>query len=154
MLNPHFKAIQLMKPLKIYFKILTVGNGKLLKNKNVVNNLIVDVINKNPSRPATALRELILEELNHTDQGKLALQTNSRFFIDKATDIETIVTYLPNESVIQEQFYTQWRYVQVSTPYRLVQYLDENKVMVYSEKTKVLHSIKLDKDITIVVDED
>lgn len=142
-----------MKPLKIYFKILTVGNGKLLKNKNVVNNLIVDVINKNPSRPAAELRELLLQELNDTHQGQQALQTSSRFFIDKAIDVEAIVTFLPNETAIQEQFYTQWKYVQISTPYRLVQYLDENKVMVYSEKTKVLHSIKLDKDITIVVED-
>jgi hypothetical protein len=135
------QAVYFMKPLKIYFKILTVGNGKLLKNKNVVNNLIVDVINKNPSRPAAELRQLVLKELADTENGKQALQTSSRFFINEATDI-------------QEQFYTQWRYIQISEPYRLVQYLDENKVIVYSEKTKVLHSIKLDKDITLVVNED
>ena len=143
-----------MKPLKIYFKIQTVGNGKLLKSKNPINNLIVDVINKNPSRPATELRQLVLKELNDTENGKQALQTSSRFFISEAIDIEVIITFLPNEQAIQEQFYTQWRYVQVSTPYRLVQYLDENKVIVYSEKTKILHSIKLDKDTTIVAAED
>jgi hypothetical protein len=148
------QAVYFMKPLKIYFKILTVGNGKLLKNKNVVNNLIVDVINKNPSRPAAELRQLVLKELADTENGKQALQTSSRFFINEATNIEVIVTFLPNERAIQEQFYTQWRYIQVSEPYRLVQYLDENKVIVYSEKTKVLHSIKLDKDITLVVNED
>lgn len=143
-----------MKPLKIYFKILTVGNGKLLKNKDGINNLIVDVINKNPSKPAAELRELILNELRTSDNGKQLLQINNRFFISEATDIETIVTFLPGESAIQEKFYTQWRYVQISTPYRLVQYLDEKQVIVYSEKTKVLHTIKLDKDITIVVAED
>ncbi len=143
-----------MKPLKIYFKIQTVGNGKLLKNKNVVNNLIVDVINKNPSQHANELRQLVLKELNDTEKGKQALQTSSRFFISEAIETEVIITFLPNEKAIQEQFYTQWRYVQVSTPYRLVQYLDENKVIVYSEKTKVLHTIKLDKDTTIVASED
>lgn len=143
-----------MRPLKIYFKILTIGNGKFLKNKDGVNNLIVDVINKNPSRPAAELRELALKELNDTDHGKQLLQINSRFFIEIATDVEIIITFLPTENALQEQFYTQWRYVQVSTPYRLVQYLDDNKVVVYSEKTKVLHTIKLDKDITVVVDED
>lgn len=143
-----------MKPLKIYFKILTVGNGKLLKNKDGVNNLIVDIINKNPSRPATELRELVLNELRNTENGKKLMQISNRFFISEATDIEAIVTFLPGESAIQEQFYTQWRYIQVSTPYRLVQYLDEKQVIVYSEKTKVLHTIKLDKDITVVVDED
>ncbi|WP_316816183.1 hypothetical protein [Pedobacter nyackensis] len=143
-----------MKPLKIYFKILTLGNGKLLKNKDGINNLIVDIINKNPSQPAAALRELVLNELTNSEHGQQLLQTNSRFFISKAIDIEAIITFLPGESAIQEQFYTQWRYVQVSTPYRLVQYLDDNKVIVYSEKTKVLHSVKLDKDITIVAYED
>lgn len=143
-----------MKPLKIYFKILTVGNGKLLKNKDAVNNLIVDLINKNPSRPVAELRALVLAELNNTDHGKQLLQINNRFFISKATDVEVIITFLPAETAIHEQFYTQWRYVQVSTPYRLVQYLDDNKVVAYSENTKVLHTIKLDKDITVVVDED
>lgn len=143
-----------MKPLKIYFKILTVGNGKLLKNKNGVNNLIVDVINQNPSRPAAELRQLILNDLNDTENGKQLLQLSHSFFINEATDVEVIVTFLPHESNVTEQFYTQWRYVQVSTPYRLVQYLEEDKVIVYSEKTKVLHTIKLDKDITIVAEED
>lgn len=143
-----------MKPLKIYFKIQTVGNGKLLKNRNGVNNLIVDVINKNPSQPAAALRTLALKELNDTEAGKQLLQVNDRFFIHKATDVEVIITFLPAERSIQEQFYTQWRYVQESVPYRLVQYLDENKVIVYSEKTKVLHTVKLEKDITVVVAED
>jgi hypothetical protein len=143
-----------MKPLKIYFKILTIGNGKFLKNKDGVNNLIVDLINKNPSRPAADLRVLALNELTHTNHGKQLLEINNRFFISKATDVEVIITFLPAESAIQEQFYTQWRYVQVSTAYRLVQYLNDNQVVVYSEKTKVLHTIKLDKDITVVVDED
>ncbi|WEK19942.1 MAG: hypothetical protein P0Y49_02090 [Candidatus Pedobacter colombiensis] len=143
-----------MKPLKIYFKILKVGNGKLLKNRDEVNNLIVDLINKNPSQPASGLRAIALEALNHTALGQQSLQTSDRFFISRATDIEVIITFLPEEKAIQDQFYTQWRYIQISTPYRLVQYLDENKVVVYSEKTKVLHTIKLDKDITVVVDED
>ncbi|MNK14983.1 hypothetical protein D3C87_331160 [compost metagenome] len=143
-----------MKPLKIYFKILKIGNGKLLKNKDEVNNLIVDLINKNPSQPAAELRTIALEALNHTDLGQQSLQTSDRFFISEATDIEVIITFLPNEKDIQNQFYTQWRYIQVSKPYRLVQYLDENKVVVYSEKTKILHTIKLDKDITVIVDED
>lgn len=143
-----------MKPLKIYFKILKIGNGKLLKNKDEVNNLIVDLINKNPSQPAAGLRTIALEALKHTDAGQQSLQTSDRFFINKATDIEVIITFLPNEKDIQNQFYTQWRYIQVSNPYRLVQYLDENKVVVYSEKTKILHTIKLDKDITVIVDED
>lgn len=142
-----------MKPLKIYFKILKVGNGKLLKNKDEVNNHIVDLINKNPSQPTTGLRIMALESLNNTDSGQQSLRASDRFFIDKATDIEVIITFLPEEKLIQNQFYTQWRYIQVSTPYRLVQYLDENKVIVYSEKTKILHTIKLDKDITVVVDE-
>lgn len=142
-----------MKPLKIYFKILKVGNGKFLKTKDEVNNLIVDVINRNPSKPANQLREIALEEFR-SNNAQTVLQTSSRFFISKVTDIEVIVTFLPEEKAIQEQFYTQWRYVQISTPYRLVQYLDENKVVVYSEKTRVLHTIKLEKDITVVVDED
>ncbi|ACU02907.1 hypothetical protein [Pedobacter heparinus] len=142
-----------MKPLKIYFKILKVGNGKFLKTKDEVNNLIVDVINRNPSKPANRLREIALEEF-HSNNAQPVLQTSSRFFISKVTDIEVIVTFLPEEKAIQEQFYTQWRYVQISAPYRLVQYLDENKVVVYSEKTRVLHTIKLEKDITVVVVED
>ena len=148
-------SIQLrMKPLKIYFKILKVGNGKFLKNKDEVNNHIVDLINKNPSQPAAGLRTIALESLNHSDLGQQSLQTSYRFFISKAIDIEVIITFLPEEKAIQDQFYTQWRYIQISSPYRLVQYLDENKIIVYSEKTKILHTIKLDKDITVVVDED
>ncbi|TCC87152.1 hypothetical protein [Pedobacter hiemivivus] len=143
-----------MRPLKIYFKILKVGNGKLLKNKDEVNNHIVDLINKNPSQPAAELRTIALESLNHTDLGQQSLQISDRFFISKAIDIEVIITFLPEEKAIQDQFYTQWRYIQVSSPYRLIQYLDENKIIVYSEKTKILHTIKLDKDITVVVDED
>lgn len=143
-----------MKPLKIYFKILKAGNGKLLKNRDEVNNLIVDVINRNPSQPAAGLRELAINELSNTAAGRQILQTSSSFFISKATDIEVAITFLPEEKSIQEQFYTQWRYVQHSSPYRLVQYLDEHKVVVYSERTSVLHTVKLSKDITIVVDED
>lgn len=140
--------------LRIYFKILKIGNGKFQKNKDEVNNLIVDVINRNPSKPALNLRDIVLKELQDTAVGQNALQKSSRFFISKATDIEVIINFLPEERAIQEQFYTQWRYVQLSEPYQLVQYLDEHKVVVYSEKTKVLHTIKLDKDITMVVDED
>ena len=143
-----------MKPLKIYFRILKSGNGKLLKNRDEVNNLIVDVINRNPSQPAAGLRELAIHELSNTAPGRQVLQTSSSFFINETTDIEVVITFLPEEKSIQEQFYTQWRYVQRSSPYRLVQYLDEHKVVVYSEKTKVLHTIKLSKDITIVADED
>lgn len=143
-----------MKPLKIYFKILTIGNGKLLKNKDGVNNLIVDLINKNPSSPATKLREIVLDTLNNSENGQQQLQISDRFFISKAIDVEVVITFLPNESAVQDQFYTQWRYVQISTPYRLVQYLNEDKVIVYSEKTKVLHTIKLDKNITIIAEED
>lgn len=143
-----------MKPLKIYFSILTVGNGKFLKNKDVINNLIVDIIDKNPGRSSASLREIVLDELKNAENGAKLLQISDRFFIDKAVDIEIIITPLPEEGAISDQFYTQWRYVQLSTPYRLVQYLDENKVIVYSEKTKVLHTIKLDKNISIVADED
>lgn len=139
-----------MKPLKIYFKILTIGNGKLLKNKDAVNNLIVDVIDKNPDETAVSLRTLVLNELSYNKQ---ILETNNRFFISKATDIEVIITFLPEESNKQEQFYTQWRFVQFSTPYYLVQYLDEDKIVVFSEATKVLHTVKLDKNITIVADD-
>lgn len=139
-----------MKPLKIYFKILTIGNGKLLKNKDAVNNLIVDVIDKNPDETAASLRTLVLNELSYNKQ---ILETNNRFFISKATDIEVIITFLPEESNKQEQFYTQWRFVQFSTPYYLVQYLDEDKIVVFSEATKVLHTVKLDKNITIVADD-
>lgn len=143
-----------MKPLKIYFKALKVGNGKFLKTKDEVSNLIVDVINRNPSKPAHELREIALEEFRSNPAAQQVLQTSSRFFIDSVTDIEVVVTFLPEEKALQEQFYTQWRYVQISAPYRLVQYIDENKLVVYSEKTKVLHTIKLEKDITVVLSED
>lgn len=143
-----------MEPLKIYFKILKSGNGKLLKNRDEVNNLIVDVINRNPSQPAAGLRELAIHELSNTAAGQQVLRSNSSFFIREATDIEVVISFLPEEKSIQEQFYTQWRYVQHSLPYRLVQYLDEHKVVVYSEKTRVLHTIKLSKDMTVVVHED
>ena len=143
-----------MKPLKIYFKVLKVGNGKFLKTKDEVNNLIVDVINRNPSKPSAELREITLKEFHNEDRARQVLQTSSRFFIDKIADIEAVITFLPEEKSLQDQFYTQWRYVQISEPYRLVQYLDENKVIVYSEKTKVLHTVKLEKDITVVVAED
>lgn len=143
-----------MKPLKIYFKILKVGNGKFLKTKDEVNNLIVDVINRNPSKPSAELREITLKEFHNEGRARQVLQTSSRFFIDKIADIEAVITFLPEEKSLQDQFYTQWRYVQISEPYRLVQYLDENKMVVFSEKTKVLHTIKLEKDITVVVIED
>ncbi|WP_449439532.1 hypothetical protein [Pedobacter steynii] len=51
-----------MKPLKIYFKILQTGNGKYLKTKNEVNNLIVDVIDRNPTKSSTAIREITIED--------------------------------------------------------------------------------------------
>jgi hypothetical protein len=140
-----------MKPLQIYFKITKTGNGKFLKTKDEVNNLIVDVINRNPTKSASALRELALESFAQDVNAKKALQTSSRFFIKEVTDLEVIITFLPEEKAIPEQFYTQWRYIQLSEPYSLVQYLDEHKLIVYSEKTKVLHTIKLDKDITVVV---
>lgn len=143
-----------MTAMKIYFKILKTGNGKLLKNKDEVNNLIVDVINRNPRQPSARLREIALNEFQNIPAGQQALQASTRFFISKVTDIEVIITFLPEEKAIQDQFYTQWRYVQLSAPYRLVQYLEENKVVVYSEKTKILHTVKLDKDITVIADED
>ncbi|MEJ2882995.1 hypothetical protein [Pedobacter sp. GR22-6] len=142
-----------MKPLNIYFRISHVGNEKFLKTKHEVNNLIVDIINRNPSKSATELREIVIQEFKTDEKAQQILTTNSRFFIDSIIDIEAVITYLPREVKTEEQFYTQWRYVQKSTPYRLVQYLDENKVVVYSEKTKVLHTVKLDKDIIIVADE-
>jgi len=142
-----------MKPLNIYFRISHVGNGKFRKTKHEVNNLIVDIINRNPSKSATELREIVIQEFKTDEKAQQILTTNSRFFIDSIIDIEAVITYLPREVKTEEQFYTQWRYVQKSTPYRLVQYLDENKVVVYSEKTKVLHTVKLDKDIIIVADE-
>ncbi|AOM80763.1 hypothetical protein [Pedobacter steynii] len=143
-----------MKPLKIFFKITKTGNGKFLATKNEVNNLIVDVINKNPSQPSGALREIAIAEFKQSPSAQKILKTNEYFFIDLVTDIEIVITYLPQEKVLSEQFYTQWRYVQLSSPYRLVQYLDETRVVVYSEKTKVVHTIKLDKTISVVVDED
>lgn len=143
-----------MKPLKIYFKVLKVGNGKFLKTRDEVSNLLVELINRNPGKPANELSEIALEEFRNNPEAQQTLQTSSRFFIERVTDIAVIVNFLPEEKELQEQFYTQWRYVQISAPYRLLQYLDENKVVVYSEKTKILHTIKLDKDITIVVNED
>jgi len=147
------KQIPAMKPLKIFFKITKTGNGKFLATKNEVNNLIVDVINRNPSQSSSALREIGIQELNSSPAAQQVLKTNEYFFIDKVTDIEIVITYLPQEKVFSEQFYTQWRYVQISAPYRLIQYLDETRVVVYSEKTKVLHTIKLDKTVTVIVDE-
>lgn len=143
-----------MDPLKIYFKIIKSGHGKLLKNRDEVNNLIVDVINRNPSKAAAKLREMVIEELTSNGNSNQILHTNSHFFINKTTDIEVAITFLPEEKSIQDQFYTQWRYVQHSSIYRLVQYLDEHKVVVYSEKTNVLHTIKLTNDITMIVHQD
>ncbi|MDR6784367.1 hypothetical protein [Pedobacter africanus] len=143
-----------MNPLKICFKILKTGNGKFLKTKDEVNNLIVEVINRNPSKASQELREIAIAEFNSEVSAQKVLQTSSRFFISKVTDIEVLITFLPEEKLLQDQFYTQWRYIQISEPYRLVQYLDENKVVVYSEKTKVLHTIKLEKDISIIAVED
>lgn len=148
------KQIPAMKPLKIFFKITRTGNGKFLATKNEVNNLIVDVINKNPSQSSSALREIAIKEFNSKPAAQQVLKTNEYFFIDKVADIEIVITYLPQEKILSEQFYTQWRYVQISSAYRLIQYLDETRVVVYSEKTKVLHTIKLDKTVTVMVDED
>lgn len=142
-----------MKPLKIFFKIVNTGNGKFLSTKNEVNNLIVEVISKNPSQPTTKLREIALQEFQQSPAAQKVLKTNDFFFIDTITNIEVVITYLPQEKSLQEQFYTQWRYVQVSSPYRLIQYLDENRVVVYSNHTRVIHTIKLDKTITVHVDE-
>lgn len=142
-----------MKPLNIFFRITKTGNGKFLTTKNEVNNLIVDVINRNPSQSSSALREIAIKELNSSPAAQQVLKTNEYFFIDKVTDIEIVITYLPQEKILSEQFYTQWRYVQISAPYRLIQYLDENRIVVYSEKTKVIHTIKLDKTVTVIVDE-
>lgn len=143
-----------MNPLKICFKILKTGNGKFLKTKDEVNNLIVEVINRNPSKASQKLREIAIAEFNNEAKAQNVLQSNSRFFISKVTDVEVLITFLPEEKLLEDQFYTQWRYIQTSEPYRLVQYLDENKVVVYSEKTKVLHTIKLEKDISIIAVED
>lgn len=143
-----------MNPLRIYFKITKIGNGKFLKTKDEVNNLIVDIIDRNPTKPAAALRELSINAFGNEAKAQKVLKTNSNFFIEQIADIEVVVTFLPNERNIQEQFYTQWRYIQISEPYHLVQYLDENKLVVYSEKTKVLHTIKLDKDVVVIRSED
>jgi hypothetical protein len=143
-----------MNPLKICFKILKTGNGKFLKTKDEVNNLIVEVINRNPSKASQELREIAIAEFNNEAKAQNVLQTSSRFFISKVTDVEVLITFLPEEKLLEDQFYTQWRYIQTSEPYRLVQYLEENKVVVYSEKTKVLHTIKLEKDISIIAAED
>lgn len=142
-----------MKPLRIYFRILQTGNGIYLKTKNEVNNLIVDAINRNPTKSASAIREIVLQEFKTNPASQQVLMKNERFFINSISAVEVFLTYLPAEQKPQDQFYTQWRFFQNSAPYRLVQYLDENKVVVYSEKTKVLHTVKLDKDTTVVADE-
>jgi hypothetical protein len=143
-----------MKPLKIYFKILQTGNGKYLKTKNEVSNLIVDIIDRNPTKSSSAIREIAIEDFKNNDKAQKTLCTSARFFIQSISDIEVAVTFLPQEKLAQEQFYTQWRYVQKSEPYRLVQYLDENRLVVYSDKTKVLHTVKLDKDVSVIVEEE
>lgn len=143
-----------MKPLKIYFKIKQVGNGQYLKTKNEVNNLLVDVIDRNPSKSSTAIREIALEDFTGNANAQRVLKMNNKFFIGSIIDLEIVVTFLPEEKTLAERFYTQWRYVQKSEPYYLVQYLDENKLVVYSQRTKVLHTVKLEKDITVIVDED
>ncbi|ETZ19950.1 hypothetical protein [Pedobacter sp. V48] len=143
-----------MKTLKIYFKILQSGNGKYLKTKSEVNNLIVDVIDRNPTKSSSAIREIAIEDFKNNDKAQRILCTSARFFIQSISDIEVAITFLPQEKLAQEQFYTQWRYVQKSEPYRLVQYLDENRLVVYSEKTKVLHTVKLDKDVSVIVEEE
>lgn len=143
-----------MKPLKIYFKVLQTGNGKYLKTKNEVSNLIVDVIDRNPTKSSSAIREIIIEDFKNNDKAQKVLRTSERFFIESISDIEVAITFLPQEKLAQEQFYTQWRYIQKSEAYRLVQYLDENKLVVYSEKTKVLHTVKLDKDVSVIVEEE
>jgi hypothetical protein len=142
-----------MKPLKIYFRILQTGNGIYQKTKNEVNNLIVDTIDRNPSKSASAIREIAIEEFKNSPAAQKVLMQSDRFFIASITAVEIFVTFLPDEKKPADQFYTQWRFFQNSAPYRLVQYLDENKIIVYSEKTKVLHTVKLDKDITVIVDE-
>jgi len=141
-----------MEPFNIHFRITRTGNGKYLKTKNEVNNLIVGVIDRNPSQSATEMRKLAIDEFNNNPQAIQVLSTNDRFFISSVTDVEVVITFLPQERKQEEQFYTQWRYVQNSEPYRLVQYLDENKVVVYSERTKVIHTVKLDKDIVVIAD--
>lgn len=142
-----------IKPLKIYFRVLQTGNGIYLKTKNEVNNLIVDAINQNPSKSSSAIREIVINDFKNNAAAQKVLMKSDRFFIDSITAVEVFITFLPAEKKPEDQFYTQWRFYQNSTPYRLVQYLDENKVVVYSEKTRVLHTVKLDKDITVIVDE-
>jgi hypothetical protein len=142
-----------MKPLKIYFRILQTGNGIYLKTKNEVNNLIVDAINRNPTQSSSAIREIVINEFKNNSESQKVLMKSDRFFIDSISAVEVFITFLPAEQKPQDQFYTQWRFFQNSAPYRLVQYLDENKLVVYSEKTKVLHTVKLDKDITVMADE-
>ncbi|MBB2149519.1 hypothetical protein [Pedobacter gandavensis] len=143
-----------MKPLSIIFKITNIGNGKFQTSKNEVSNLIVDLINRNPTQPSSILRQLAIKEFQEAPAAKKVLTSNAYFFIDRISDVEIAITYLPQEKELAEQFYTQWRFVQCSEPYRLIQYLDENKVVVYSERTKVIHTIKLDKTISVVVNED
>lgn len=140
-----------MAPLSIVFKITNIGNGKFQTTKNEVNNLIVSVINRNPTQPSNVLRELTIKEFLQAPAAKKVLTGNDYFFIDQITDVEIAITYLPKEKELADQFYTQWRFVQLSEPYKLIQYLDENKVVVYSERTKVIHTIKLDKTISVVV---
>lgn len=142
-----------MTPLSIVFKITNIGNGKFQTSKNEVSNLIVDVINRNPTQPSNVLRELTIKEFQQAPAAKKVLTSNEYFFIDQITDVEIAITYLPKEKELSDQFYTQWRFVQVSEPYKLIQYLDENKVVVFSERTKVIHTIKLDKTISVVVRE-
>lgn len=148
-----YVALLTMQLLKIYFRIIHTGNGKYLRTKNEVSNLIVDVIDRNPSKSAAEIRQLVIREFSENPKAQKILSVNDRFFIRAITDIEAIITFLPQERKAEEQFYTQWRYIQNSEPYRLVQYLDENKVVVYSEKTKVIHTVKLDKDIAVIADE-
>lgn len=143
-----------MKPLKIFFRISHTGNGKYLKTKNEISNLIVDVIDRNPSKSTTELREIVLNEFKTGEKARQVLTSNSRFFIDSILDVEAIITYLPRELKTEDQFYTQWRFVQKSAAYRLVQYLDDNKLVVYSERTRVIHTVKLDKDIVVVAEEE
>lgn len=143
-----------MKPLSIIFKITNIGNGKFQTSKNEVSNLIVDLINRNPTQPSPILRQLAIKEFQESAVAKKVLTNNAYFFIDGISDVEIAITYLPQEKALSEQFYTQWRFVQCSEPYRLIQYLDENKIVVYSERTKVIHTIKLDKTISVVVNED
>ncbi|WP_316841502.1 hypothetical protein [Pedobacter gandavensis] len=143
-----------MQPLSIVFKIINIGNGKFLTTKNEVSNLIVDVINRNPSQPSNILRQLTIKEFQEAPAAQKVLTSNENFFIQKVSDVEIAITYLPKEKDLTDQFYTQWRFIQVSEPYKLVQYLDEDKVVVYSDRTKVIHTIKLDKTISVVVNED